>query len=122
MFDVISAGRNTKWLAFPTLSSHSTYSHTLNQEVDFQVVPRQNVFVGFNKSYGFELLQTGIVAGQKIVKPIKKQPIAELSCGAVSKTTGNELALGVKNGDVRVFDIRSNDFTAVKLRADRSSE
>lgn len=122
MFDVISAGKSTKWLAFPTLSAHSTYAHTLNQEVDFQVVPQQNTFVGFNKSYGFELLQTGIADDQKVVRAVKKQPVAELSCGTVSKATGHELAVGMKNGDVRVFDTRFNDFTSVKLRADKSSK
>lgn len=121
MFDVISSGKNTKWLEFPTLNTNSTYAHTLNEEIDFQVQPRQNIVVGFNKSYGFELLQTGSLTDRKIIKPIKKQPVENLSCGAVSKTTGNELAIGLKNGDIRVFDIRSNDFTSAKLKADKSS-
>lgn len=121
MFDVISTAKNTKWLAFPTLNTHATRSHALNQEVDFQVTSDQNVFVAFNKSYGIELLHAGIANGERIVKPIQKYPTDGLSCGAVSKVTGN-LAIGMTNGFIRFFDIAANDFTSVKFKPDKNSE
>lgn len=122
MVDTISTAKDLKWLTFPTLKSLSTYAHALNQEVDFQVIPGQNSFVGFNKSYGIELLRTGIANGQRIVKPILKHPIEGVSCGAVSKVSGSDLAVGMKNGFIRLFNTSSNEFTGVQFKPDKPSE
>lgn len=122
MVDIISAAKDLKWLTFPTLNRLFTYAHALNQEVDFQVIPEQNSFVGFNKSYGIEILRTGIANGKEIVKPILKHPTEGVSCGAVSKVNGSDLAVGMTNGFIRFFNTSSKEFTAVQFRPDKSSE
>lgn len=122
MFDVISSAKSTRWLSFPTLDIHSTHPHAFKQDVDFQLTPEQNMFVQFNKSYGVEILQTGIANGKRIVASIKKFEVEDLSSGAVSKVTGNSLAIGMRNGVIRFFDRAANEFTPVKFKPDKISK
>lgn len=122
MVDIISAAKDFKWLTFPTLNTHSTYTHALNQEVDFQVILEENSFVGFNKGYGIEILRTGIANGNELVKSISKHPTEGISCGAVSKVSAGELAVGMKNGFIRLFSASSNAFTGIQFKPDKPSE
>lgn len=119
MLDVVSTAKNTNWFSFPTLCTKGTYSHVENQDVDFQVIPNQNSFIEFNKKFGFELLRTVHSNGKSIVQRVSKRQIENLSCGAVSKTTGDDFAIGLSTGYIRIFNIKSNDFTPVKFKPEK---
>lgn len=119
MFDVISTAKNTQWNSFPTLCSKYSYSHVANEAVDFQVIPGKNCFVEFNKKFGFELLRTVNKDNKELIQRIKKRQVDDLSCGAISKVNGGEIALGTTTGFVRLFSVQSGDFVPVKFKPDR---
>lgn len=119
MFDVISTAKNTQWNSFPTLCSKYSYTHVANEAVDFQVVPGKKCFVEFNKKFGFELLRTVNKNSKELIQRIKKRQVDDLSCGAISKVSGGEIALGTTTGFVRLFSVESGDYVPVKFKPDR---
>lgn len=119
MFDVIATAKNTQWLSYPGLFSNYTYSHVENDAVDFQVIPGKNIFVGFNKKFGFELLRTVNHDGKDIIQRIKKRKLDDVSCGAITKTNGDEIALGMTTGFIRMFSVTSGEMAPHKFKPDR---
>lgn len=119
MFDIISTAKCTQWNSFPTLRSMHTYSHVSNETVDFQVIPGKNCFVEFNKKFGFELLRTVNKDNKDIIQRIKKRQVDDLSCGAISKVSGGQIALGMTTGFIRMFNVQTGDFVPIKFKPDR---
>lgn len=119
MFDVISSAKNTQWFSFPSLCTKYTYSHVANEAVDFQTLQGRNCFAEFNKKSGFELLRTVSKDYVESIQRIKKRQIEDLSCGAVSKLYGSELAIGMSTGIVRIFSIEKGDYIPTKFKADK---
>ncbi|XP_031619153.1 uncharacterized protein LOC116338185 isoform X2 [Contarinia nasturtii] len=119
MFDVIATAKNTQWLSFPTLNSTYSYSHVANDAVDFQVIPSKNCFVEFNKKFGFELLRTINIDGKDAIQRIKKRKVDDVSCGAIAKVNGEEIALGMTTGFIRLFNVTSGEFLPHKFKPDR---
>lgn len=119
MFDVISTSKSTQWLSFPSLNSKCTYSHVANEAVDFRVVPDKNGFVEFNKSFGFELLRAINKDNKDVIQRVKKRQFTDLSCGAISKLCGSEIALGTIAGNIRIFSVQNGDYMPIKFKPDR---
>lgn len=119
MFDVISSAKNTQWFSFPSLCTKYTYSHVANETVDFQTIPGRNAFTEFNKKSGFELLRTVSKDYVESIQRIKKRQIEDLSCGAVSKLYGSELAIGMSTGLIRIFSIEKAEFIPAKFKPDK---
>lgn len=110
MTEIISSGKNTQWHTFPNLYTKYTYSHISNEAVDFQVIPGKNGFLEINKKFGFELLRTQHKNGIDLIQRVKKRQMDDLYCGATSKIHGDELALGLSTGFIKIFDCQSGDF------------
>lgn len=119
MFDVISTAKNTQWLSFPTLCSKYTHSHVANEAVDLQVVPGKNYFAEFNRKFGFEVLRTTNKDNKDIIQRAKKRQFEDLSCGAISKLCGSEIAIGMTTGFIRIFSTQASDFMPFKFKPDR---
>ncbi|XP_031619157.1 uncharacterized protein LOC116338189 [Contarinia nasturtii] len=119
MFDVIATAKKTQWLSFPTLSSKYTHPHVGDETVDFQVIPGKNCFVEFNKKFGFELLRTINSDGKEQIQRIKKRRVDDISCGAIAKVNGEEIALGMTTGIIRFFHVRSGEYMPIKFQPDR---
>lgn len=119
MFDVISAAKNTQWLSFPRSCTKYSYSHVANEDIDFQVVPGKNYFAEFNKKSGFELLRTTNKDGKDIIQRAKKRELDDLSCGAISKLYGSEIAIGLTTGFIRIFSTQTGDYMPYKFKPDR---
>lgn len=120
MFDVISTSKNTQWLTFPSLNSKCTsYSHVGNESVDFQVIPGQSGFAEFNKSFGFELLRAINKDNKDVIQRVKKRQFTDLSCGAISKLCGSEIAIGTITGNIRIFSVQNGDYMPIKFKPDR---
>lgn len=118
MFDVISTADTTEWHSFPDLNTKCSYSHVANGTVDFQVIPNRNYFALFNRKFGLEFLRTVIKDATNDIQRIKKRQINDLVCGAISKIHGSELALGMSSGVIRLFSIKSGQYTPFKYRPD----
>lgn len=119
MFDVISSAKNTQWLSFPNLCTKYTYSHVANEAVDFQLIPDRNCFAEFNKKSGFELIRTVSKNNVDSIQRIKKRLIDDLSCGAVSKAFGSELAIGMTTGLIQIFSIAKGEFLPLKIKPNK---
>lgn len=119
MFDVISAAKDTQWLTFPSLSTKYKHPHVANEEIDFQVVPGKNYYVEFNKKFGFELLRTVNKDGKDMIQRAKKRQFDDLSCGAISKLCGSEIAIGQTTGFIRIFSTQTGDYMPYKFTPDR---
>lgn len=119
MFDVIVTAKNTQWLTFPNLNSKYTYPHVNDESVDFQVIPSKNCFVEFNKKFGFELLRTTSGSGKELIQRVKKRRVEDISCGAIAKVNGKEIAVGLTTGVIRLFDVRSCEYMPIKFQPDR---
>lgn len=119
MLDVISAAKNTQWLSFPTLCSKYIHSHVANEAVDLQIVPGKNYFAEFNKKFGFEVLRTTSKDNVDIIQRAKKRQFDDLSCGAISKLCGSEIAIGMTTGFIRIFSTQTGDYMPFKFKPDR---
>lgn len=119
MFDVISTAKCTQWSSFPKLCSISSYKHVANEAVDFQVIPGKNCFVEFNKKFGFELLRTVNKDNKETIQRIKKHQVIDISCGAIAKGSGAEIAIGLTTGFIRLFNLQSGDYIPIKFKPDR---
>lgn len=120
MFDLISTAHSTEWLSFPNLSIKYSYPNPNNQIVDCQVIPNRNCFALFNRTSNFELLRTVIQPDRNQIQRIKKGKADELSCGALSKLYGSELALGMNTGFVRLFSVQAGQFMPFKFRPNQT--
>lgn len=117
---MISSGKNTQLHSYPNLETKYTYPHAGDESTDFQVIQDRNCFVEINKKVGFELLRTVTKNGDNSIQRLKKRQLPDdLACGAVSKLYGNQIALGMTNGYVRLFDVQSGEFMNAKLKPDR---
>lgn len=120
MLDIISTEYSTEWLSFPSLTRKCFYPSTFNQVVDFQVIPHnRNVFAVFNKKSSFELLRAVNKAESHKIQRLMKGQVDDLSCGAVSKLYGSELAIGTSTGFIKIFSVESNQFLPFKFRPDQ---
>lgn len=119
MFDVIATAKNTKWLSFPTLCTKYTHSHICDEAGDLQVVPGKNCFVEFNKKFGFELLRTINQNNKESFQRIKKRHVDDISCGAITKVCGGQIAIGLNTGFIRLFNVKSGEYVPFKFRPDR---
>lgn len=120
MLDLISTAHSTEWLSFANLSTKYSYSNPNDQIVDCQVIPNRNCFALFNRKSNFELLRTVIQPDLNKIQRIKKGRADELSCGAISKLYGSELALGMDTGFVRLFSVQSGQFLPFKFRPNQT--
>lgn len=119
MFDVISSAHSTEWLSFPSLTPKCSYPNVNNQIVDFQVIPNKNCFALFNRKSNFELMRAVSRTESHKLQRIKKGKTDDLSCGAIAKLYGSELALGMDTGFVRLFSVQSGQFMPFKFRPDQ---
>lgn len=120
MLDIVSTEYNTEWLSFPSLTRKRLYPNSINQIVDFQVIPnKRNVFAVFNKKCSFELLRAASNAESHKLQRIKKGRVDDLSCGAVSKMYGSELAIGMSTGFIKIFSVESGQFMPFRFRPDQ---
>lgn len=119
MFDVISSSKNTQWHSFPNLMTKYNYSHISNEPVDFQLITNRNYFLEVNKKSGFELLRTQSKNNVDIIQRVKKRQMDDLRYAAVSKMYGSEIALGLSNGMIRLFNLEQGDFMPLKLKPNK---
>lgn len=119
MFDIISSGKNTQWHSFPILHTKSSYSHIANESIDFQLVAGRNCFLEVNKKSGFELLRTINKNGTDSIQRMLKRNMSDLQCGAPSKMYGNEVALGLSTGFIRIYSLDHNELMPIKLKPDK---
>ena len=56
---------------------------------------------------------------KEIIQRIKKRQVDDISCGAISKVGGAEIAIGKTTGFIRLFNVQSGDYLPVKFKPDR---
>lgn len=56
---------------------------------------------------------------KEIVQRIKKRKVDDISCGAIAKVGGAEIAIGKTTGFIRLYSLHTNDYVPIKFKPDR---
>lgn len=120
MLQIISSGKNTQLQNYPQLDTVFSYAHAADGIADFTFFPDQNVFVSINSKSGYELLRTSYQNDVNTIQRIKKRLMNDLVCGATSDYGKGEIALGFNTGQIKFFNIRTNEYSSVKFKAGKN--
>lgn len=128
---LLSTCYRTHLHSLPDLNTRSTYEHSgTNKRQDFHLAANANVLAAVSRqSDHCELLICRLpkkgttTAGSDdnnsnndaTVRRLQKVVLSDLNCASCSWARCPEVALGLTNGTVRFYDIKTRQYSAVKL-------
>lgn len=128
---VVSTAKTTILTDFNDLETKSTYQHSKGENTDFQFYAQQRIFVEVNKKSGLEIMRVKEKAqseykNENIVSSIlfmyygifpevdlqrvRKLTIDNVYCVACAKQSMEEMAVGLSNGQVKLYNYTKSEF------------
>lgn len=127
---LLSTSKETVLSKFDGLNVQSIYPHANGESTDFQCYNQQNIFVEVNKKSGLEIMRLKEKAnnGKYIVfglhedclqifyfieidiQRVRKLTIDNVYCVACSKQSVEEMAVGLSNGQIKLYNYKNSKF------------
>lgn len=127
---VVSTAKTTILTDFNDLETKSTYQHSKGENTDFQFYAQQRIFVEVNKKSGLEIMRVKEKAqseykNESIVQfyschcgifpevdlqRVRKLTIDNVYCVACAKQSMEEMAVGLSNGQVKLYNYTKSEF------------
>uniref|UniRef100_A0A1B0FQS4 Protein NEDD1 n=1 Tax=Glossina morsitans morsitans TaxID=37546 RepID=A0A1B0FQS4_GLOMM len=108
---LISTARTTVLTSFQDLDVKCTYQHSNGENTDFQFYTQQRIFVEVNKKSGLELMRIREKVNESIsIQRVRKLTIDNVYCVACAKQSVEEIAVGLSNGQVKLYNYKNSEF------------
>ncbi|KAL9923843.1 WD repeat-containing protein Grip71 [Glossina fuscipes fuscipes] len=108
---LISTAKTTVLTSFQDLDVKSTYQHSNGENTDFQFYTQQRIFVEVNKKSGLELMRIREKVNEGIsIQRVRKLTIDNVYCVACAKQSVEEMAVGLSNGQVKLYNYKNSEF------------
>ncbi|XP_013115432.2 uncharacterized protein LOC106093011 [Stomoxys calcitrans] len=116
---LVSTAKTTILTDFNDLETKSTYQHSNGETTDFQFYAQQRIFVEVNKKSGLEIMRVKEKdKGQTMnLQRVRKLTIDNVYCVACAKQSLEEMAVGLSNGHVKLYNYTKSEFVH-KFNAD----
>lgn len=125
---LVSTAKTTILTDFNNLETKSTYQHSNGENTDFQFYAQQRIFVEVNKKSGLEIMRVKEKAQSKLewnlckwlyyilnfsetdLQRVRKLTIDNVYCVACAKQSMEEMAVGLSNGQVKLYNYHKSEF------------
>uniref|UniRef100_A0A1A9WF06 Protein NEDD1 n=1 Tax=Glossina brevipalpis TaxID=37001 RepID=A0A1A9WF06_9MUSC len=108
---LISTAKKTVLTSFQDLDVKSTYQHGNDENTDFQFYTQQRIFVEVNKKSGLEIMRIKEKTNENIsIQRVRKLTIDNVYCVACAKQSLEEMAVGLSNGQVKLYNYKNSEF------------
>ncbi|KAM7354269.1 WD repeat-containing protein Grip71 [Cochliomyia hominivorax] len=107
---LISTAKTTVLTDFNDLETKSIYQHANGENTDFQFYAQQRIFVEVNKKSGLEIMRIKEKAQKVDIQRVRKLTIDNVYCVACAKQSLEEMAVGLANGQVKLYNYNKSEF------------
>ncbi|XP_065355951.1 protein NEDD1 [Calliphora vicina] len=107
---LISTAKTTVLTDFNDLETKSIYQHSNGENTDFQFYAQQRIFVEVNKKSGLEIMRIKEKAQKADIQRVRKLTIDNVYCVACAKQSLEEMAVGLANGQVKLYNYNKAEF------------
>ncbi|XP_037816858.1 protein NEDD1 [Lucilia sericata] len=107
---LISTAKTTVLTDFNDLETKSIYQHSNGETTDFQFYAQQRIFVEVNKKSGLEIMRIKEKAQKADIQRVRKLTIDNVYCVACAKQSLEEMAVGLANGQVKLYNYKKSEF------------
>ncbi|XP_073825297.1 WD repeat-containing protein Grip71 [Musca autumnalis] len=107
---LVSTAKTTILTDFNNLETKSTYQHSNGENTDFQFYAQQRIFVEVNKKSGLEIMRVKEKAQKIDLQRVRKLTIDNVYCVACAKQSMEEMAVGLSNGQVKLYNYHKSEF------------
>ncbi|XP_011290913.2 protein NEDD1 [Musca domestica] len=107
---LVSTAKTTILTDFNNLETKSIYQHSNGENTDFQFYAQQRIFVEVNKKSGLEIMRVKEKAQKTDLQRVRKLTIDNVYCVACAKQSMEEMAVGLSNGQVKLYNYHKSEF------------
>ncbi|TMW54504.1 hypothetical protein DOY81_000496 [Sarcophaga bullata] len=107
---LISTAKTTILTDFNDLETRSVYQHSNGENTDFQFYAQQRIFVEVNKKSGLEIMRIKEKSQKADIQRVRKLTIDNVYCVACAKQSLEEMAVGLANGQVKLYNYYKSEF------------